>query len=149
MPRLLLSFIFLTFTFTKTYAFRCYITLVKDSCWTNYNVSVDAINVMGEKLLTSLVIPQGTSWVRNEIDCQPKETLLFKATFTPAFWEKDAGKIYYGKRYWSFPETIGPNESAWNMTVCYGSDFAAIPLPPDAAGNCACDTSTIPVIKPT
>ncbi len=133
---------------SQAYAFPCYITMVKDSCWSSYNVSVDVIDVATEKVLATMSMPNGKSWDRKEIVCQPKQTVNLQATFSPAFWTKDAGKKYYGKRLWSFPEEIKKGDSAWNMTICYSSDLQGVPFPPDASGQCTCVTKDIPAIEP-
>ena len=132
--------------FIQAHALPCYITLVKDNCWSNYNVSVDVVDVSNETVMTTLIIPEGTSWVRNEIVCQPKQTVMLKATFSPVFWESDTGKIFYAQRYWSFPEITKPGVTALSMTICYAKDFAGLSLPPEANGHCVCDTKSIPPI---
>ncbi len=137
------------FLVTQAYAFPCYITMVKASCWSDYAVSVDVIDVRDEKKITTMEIPQGKLWVRQELVCYPKETVRFEAKFTPAIWEDDADKVYFGKRFLSFPDVIKKGSSAWNMTVCYTSDFAETPFPPDAKINaCSCDMTNIPAVEP-
>ena len=133
---------------TEAQAFPCYITMVKSTCWSSYNVNANIIDSASEKVLANINMPEGTSWGRQEIDCQPKQTVELQATFSPTIWEKEEGKVYFGKRYWSFPEEIKKDESAWNMTICYPGDFAATPYPPEASGTCPCDTTNIPVIQP-
>lgn len=129
-------------------AFPCFLTLVKDSCWTNYNLSVVVTNVNNEKAMFTVSIPEGQSWSRQKFECQPKDGLSFSATFTPVFWESDADKVYPSQHNWSFPEAIAKGDTAWNMTICYPNEFSGVPLPPDAGGNCKCNTDTIPIIKP-
>ncbi len=131
----------------QSYAYPCYITVVKDTCWLKYNVSVDAVDVSNGTLLTTLTMPKGTSWARQKIDCQGKQVVMFKSTYSPVFWEGDEGKLYAAKRYWSFPEKIEPGEAALNMRVCFSTDFAEVSLPPDASGHCGCDMTSIPEIK--
>lgn len=131
----------------QSHAYPCYITIAKDNCWSKYNVSVEAIDVTNEKVLAKMTMPKGTSWARQKIDCQGGQTVMFKATFSPVFWEEDEGKVYAGKRYWSFPEKIAQGEAALNMRVCFTTDFAEVSLPPDASGHCACDMASIPAIK--
>lgn len=133
---------------SEAHAFPCYITLVKDSCWTNYNVSVDVMNVLTEKHVTTIHVDQGKSWSRVEFNCDAKDTVRFKASFSPAFWESDKGKQFSAKRYWSFPEEILPKQSAWNMTLCYPGDFSAVPLPPDVSGDCRCNKDDLPAVQP-
>ena len=133
---------------TQAHAFPCYITMVKDSCWSKYNVNVDVVDVFTNKVMASMSIPEGKSWDRKEIVCQPKQTVFLKAAYSPSFWAKDAGRIYYGKRNLSFPEEIKKGDAAWNMTFCFASDFQEVSLPPDSSGQCICDVKGIPVIEP-
>ena len=129
-------------------AFPCFITMVKDSCWTDYNLTVVVTDPATEKALATVNVVQGTSWARAKFDCQPKESLSMQASFTPVFWETDTGKTYAARRNWSLPETIKKGDTAWNITVCYPKEFAEVPFPPNVGGNCNCDTDTIPPIKP-
>lgn len=129
-------------------AFPCYITMVKDKCWVDYDVSVNVVDVMNEKLITTMLIPVGKSWERFQFSCNERQTVLFKATFSPAIWESDEDKVYYGKRFWSFPDEIREGHTAWNMTICYPEHFAGTPSPVYLPGGCGCDTSGIPAVKP-
>ena len=137
-----------TGVFLQAYSFPCYITLVKDNCWTEYDVNVTVINVLNEQVLTTIHIPKGESWSRKELVCEPKQTVMFKAVFSPVFWESDSKKVYFGKRYWSFPDKIVAGAGAWDMKICFSDHFAAVPLPPEGGGHCACDMTGIPPIKP-
>lgn len=132
---------------TQAFSFPCYITLIKASCWKNYDVTVQIEDVMIEKPITSMLIPSGAFWTRYEFACKEKQTIELTATFSPAIWEKDEGKQYKGKRFWSYPETIGPTDTAWNMTICYPNDFAELPTPAEAADGCVCDKQAIPAIE--
>ncbi|KTD01031.1 hypothetical protein OQJ19_12215 [Fluoribacter gormanii] len=124
----------------------CYYTLVKDNCWIKYDVSVDVMDAISAKTLTTVTVPIGKSWTRQTFPCQPGQKLMYRARFSPIFWESDAGKTYIAKNYWSLPNTINPGDSAWNVTVCYSSDFSLVPLPPNAPGNCSCNFDDIPAI---
>lgn len=146
MYRLMISLFGFAIT-TQVFSFPCYITLIKGSCWANYDVSVRIDDVMIEKPITTLSIPTGTSWTRYEFSCKEKQTLELTATFSPAIWEKDEGKQYKGKRFWSYPETIGSSDTAWHMTICYPNDFAGLPTPAEASDGCVCDRTAIPAIE--
>ncbi|QMT60954.1 MULTISPECIES: hypothetical protein [unclassified Legionella] len=126
----------------------CYYTLVKDNCWIKYDVSVDVMDAVSAKILTTITVPVGKSWTRQTFPCEPGQKLMYQARFSPIFWQSDEGKTYLAKNYWSLPNTINPGDSAWNVTVCYSSDFALVPLPPNAPGNCSCDFNDIPAIPP-
>ena len=129
-------------------AFPCYMTLVKDSCWANYNVTVKVNDTSKEKVIATINVPEDKQWVRTKFECEPKQTLMLIASFMPAFWKADEGKEYPAKRYWALPETIVGKTRAWNMNICYPADFSAVPLPPDASGKCACDMTKVPSVKP-
>lgn len=129
-------------------AFPCFLTMVKDNCWANYNLTVVVTNAATGKLITTVIVPQGQSWTRQQFTCQPADTLSLSATFTPVFWENDKGKIYAAQHNWTFPQTIAAGDTAWNINVCYPLEFAEVPLPPEAGSNCKCDMDNIPPVKP-
>lgn len=129
-------------------AITCYYTLVKDNCWTKYDVSVDIMDAATNKILKTITVPNGKSWSRQTFPCDPGQKLIYRAQFSPVFWESDKGKTYMAKNYWSLPNSFNPGDSAWNVTVCYPNDFSLVPLPPDASGNCSCDFNGIPEISP-
>ena len=131
-----------------THAFPCFITLIKDNCWTNYNVVVNVSDPSTEKELLAITVPKGKSWVRQGFTCQPKQALSLVASFTPVFWKDDAGKTYRDHRNWALPEEISRGDTAWNINVCYPADFSSVPLPPDAGSDCKCKLDDIPPIKP-
>lgn len=136
------------FFLTQAQAFPCYITMIKDSCWSNYNVTVDIVDLFTNKVMVTMTMPKGKSWDRKEIVCQPKQTVQLRATYTPTFWAKDAGKVHYGKRHWSFPDEVKKGDAAWNMTLCFAKDIAEASLPPESSGQCICETKGIPEIEP-
>lgn len=134
---------------SPVWAFSCYYNLAKGSCWTNYNLSVDVTDATTSTLLFTIQIPAGKSWAQKEFTCQPAQKLMYQARFTPVFWESDKDKIYTAVRYWFMPGEIKPGDSAWTIPVCFPKEFAEVPYPPDAkSGNCECDFSVIPEVKP-
>ncbi|MBA2656128.1 MAG: hypothetical protein H0U70_03990 [Tatlockia sp.] len=133
---------------SESFAFQCYLTLVKDSCWTNYEVKLNVLNAASNKLLTSVSAAKGKSWARQAFDCEPGTKLIYQASFQPIFWESDKGKSYMAIHYWTLPDQIGAKESAWDIPVCFPSAFAGVPFPPHAAGDCRCDFLDIPSISP-
>ena len=137
----------LSFT-TSLQAFPCFVTLVKDSCWTNYDVSVNVIGTATGNVITTVTVPKGQSWARGTFNCEPLEGLAYKATFSPVIWKTDTGKVYSARRDYSLPAEIKAGETAWNINLCYSADFAEVPLPPTADSNCQCSMDGIPPIKP-
>lgn len=132
----------------SAHAIPCFLTMVKDSCWTNYNLSVKVTDASTGKQITTVTVPQGKSWAREEFDCRPAETLSLVATFAPVFWADDEGKTYAAQHNWKLPETVTKGDTAWNITMCYPKEFSEVPLPPEASGNCQCITDNIPPVKP-
>lgn len=147
MQRLLILLLGVGFT-VQVQAFPCFLTMVKDSCWGDYNVTVVATDGSTGKQITTVVVPQGQSWSRVQFDCQPAEAISFIATFTPVIWESDKGKSYAAQRQWTLPEVIKQGDTAWNITMCYPAEFSEVPLPPTANNNCKCNTDDIPAVKP-
>ena len=140
-----LSTIFLT---AELYAFPCYLTLVKDTCWQNYTITFHAIDVSNEKQVLSLVIPAGESWVRSQFECDAQQLFRFTAQYEPAFWKQDEGRIFSSKRYWALPESVEGKTLAWNVKVCYPADCAEVSMPPTATDHCQCDWSHVPDLDP-
>lgn len=132
----------------QLFAFPCFFTLAKDSCWTNYDVTVIVMDANTNKEVVTVEIPKGKSWARQSFTCSPAQRFFYKATYQPVFWQSEIGKVYMSTRYWSMPATIDKGDTAWNIPVCFPADFAAVPLPPDAVGNCQCDFTSIPSPPP-
>lgn len=147
MIRLLFTVLILGFSLSAN-AFPCFLTLVKDSCWTNYNVTVVVTNAGTGDAIVTATVPKGKSWVRVPFTCQPAQALSFSATFSPVFWQDDTYKTYPSQHNWYLPETVKAGATAWSLTLCYPSEFSEVPLPPDASGNCGCQTDNIPPVKP-
>ena len=146
MFRFLFIIVILAFSL-QAYSFPCYITLVKDSCWTNYNVTVNILGPTNAPLAT-VTAPKGKVWDRVPFVCSPGESLSFNATFTPSFGEQEVGKIYPARHSWRLPVTIGKEDTAWNITLCYPTEFASVPLPPNVPGPCVCNKESITPIQP-
>lgn len=148
MIRMLISLLLITLA-TSASAIKCYITIAKDNCWMDYNVTVNVLDASNDnKLLATVIIPEGSAWARQPFVCQPKQELKLQAQFTPVFWQDDVGKVYDGLQYWTLPEKVGAGETVWNINVCYPKQFSEVPLPPQATSNCVCDFSKIPAPNP-
>lgn len=133
---------------TSVQAFPCFFTLAKDNCWTNYTVQVTVTDAVTNQQLTQVTVSAGQNWARQAFACQPLQKLKYLATFSPTIWEKDAGKVYAALQYWSLPAAPQAAETAWNIPVCYASDFSEVPLPPSATGQCQCNFQVIPPVPP-
>lgn len=134
---------------SQLWAISCYYTLAKNNCWIKYDVTVEVLDAMKNTILTTVTVPAGKLWSRVSFPCETDgQTLMYHARFTPVIWESEKGKVYPAKTFWSLPKQVNPGDSAWNVSVCYPSDFAEVPLPPEATNNCSCDFSSIPKILP-
>lgn len=127
-------------------AFPCFVTVTKDSCWTQYTVMVDVLNAETNDLLTTVVIPKGESWSRARFDAKDKQRLMLRAKFKPSFWKSEKNKVYYATRYWLLPDAIEGRSSAVHVSVCYSKDFSGVPLPPGADAKCVCSKPALPQI---
>lgn len=146
MHKLIAAFIGVGLT-AQVHSFPCFITMIKDSCWTNYNLTVTVNNATTGKTVTTVSVPQGTSWARQQFDCQPADVLSYSAIFNPVFWQNDEGKTYAGQNETILPKAIGQGETAWNINLCYPAQFSEVPMPPEADSHCKCVTEGIPPIK--
>lgn len=147
MQKVIFSLLMVFFSI-KTFAFNCYMTMVKDSCWTNYTLTVSITDASNNASLAQVVVPSGTAWSRITFPCDKGQTLALFAQFEPVIWEGDKGKVYPGQRYWKLPDAIESGISGWNVTVCYPQWFANVPTPPTATGHCQCNTDNIPQLPP-
>lgn len=127
-------------------ASTCFLTLVKDSCWTDYQLTVDVLDASVSQSILSLSVPKGKSWSRQEFTCHAGQSFNYSATFSPVFWKTDTNKHFAGKRTWTLPQKMAEGSTAWSITVCYPEEFAEVPFPPMVAGKCQCDTQSIPPV---
>lgn len=107
------------------------------------------MDALSAKVLTTATVPAGKSWTRVTFPCETNgQKLMYRAQFSPSIWDSEKGKVYMAKNYWSLPNGVNEGDSAWNVSVCYPSDFSEVPMTPEATGSCACDFSSIPEIPP-
>ena len=140
---IIVGVIFISF---KLHAFPCYVTVAKDNCWLNYDVTITVSDMVTEAVVTNVLVPKGQTWARQAFSCQPNQKFLYAASFQPIIWQNDAGKTYRGLRSWGLPIAFGPADVAWELKLCYASDFSETPMPPKAGANCQCDfTKVTPV----
>ena len=133
---------------SSLFAFPCVVTFVKSNCWVDYDVTITLIDVANEKTVLTSTLPKQKLWERKEMNCNPRQTFHYTATFTPEIWEGTAGKVYKAIRFWTLPEEIKKNQTAWEIPICFSDAFAEVPLPPKVSGNCGCDFAKIPAIPP-
>jgi len=145
--RTLLTSISVLFT-GSVFSFPCYFTLVKDNCWTNYDVTVVVTDANTSDILTRAVVPKGQQWIRSAFVCQPSQKLNYVATFAPTIWEGEENTKYTALSYWTLPASPDPGVSAWEIPACYSGDFSQVPLPPTAISSCKCNFKAVPPIPP-
>ena len=100
-------------------AFPCFVTMAKDSCWTDYAVTVEVLDAETDNVLTTIVIPKGESWSRGRFDAKPKHHFMFRAKFEPAFWKAEEGKQYYAKHYWILPDVVKGKQALHASMMLY------------------------------
>jgi len=136
------------FIVTNASAVSCFLTMLKDNCWQDYDVTVNAVDTKTHQTVTQIVIPKGKSWARQAFVCSASQIFEFQATFSPVIWADQKDRVYSSQRYWQLPAALSKGTAAWNIVMCYGQDFANLPLPPTATSHCACDASQVPAIPP-
>lgn len=130
-------------------AFPCYITAVKDNCWTNYSVILVVKDALNNNVQTTVLIPKGQSWTRQAFNCNVGERLGYTATFEPSFWASEKNAVYNAQAYTLLPnDPPAADEKAWEVQLCFPTGFPGVPLPPEASGNCKCDMKAVPPIPP-
>ena len=125
----------------------CYVTLIKNSCWTNYVIDVTLTNLQSKKIVATMKSPKGKQWTRESFKCELGTVLQYSATYSPVYWRSDKGKVFYSNKYWTLPDTLAANEKALSITICFPDQFIGAPMPPDAVGQCRCDKTIAPQIK--
>ena len=144
----LLSLFIISFSSLKLFAFPCFFTVMKDSCWTNYDVTIAINDIHEEKPMLTVTVPKGKSWVRQQTDCNIGQKLTYSATFSPIIWENQANMVYKVQQIVTLPTAIQPKETAWDLHICFSEAFAKVPMPPSAGANCICNFNTIPAVEP-
>lgn len=132
----------------QTTAFTCYLTMVKGGCWKSYDLTVDLSDADKGTLIKKILVAEDQLWTRQKFDCKPGKTLALEAKFSPVFWEGDEDKAFKGRRYWKLPDAIKRDETGWNVTVCFPTQFEDVPHPPAGNANCGCDFTDIPKVEP-
>lgn len=135
----------------NTHAFQCYITVMKGNCWKNFNVKIDVIDDETQQhVVPTIDLNKETMWQRKPFECQPRQAFNYLASYTPPIWQDNQGKQYPSKRIWYMPEKIKPKVGAWEIPLCFPTDFSSVPLPPNADDLCTCDKvrQSIPPLPP-
>ena len=132
---------------TNIYAFSCFLTMVKDNCWKDYEVKVKVFDTKDNQQVTEITVSKSQTWNRASFQCTPGQVFYMSAEFSPLIWQSEAGRTYDSQRYWALPKSVSAGEFAWNLSMCYSADFSGIPIPSSATNSCKCDFGV--VHKPT
>lgn len=143
-----LGLVCLNFVIGQAFAVPNVITFVKNNCWLDYQVHFRIHDRTTGKHLGEVVIPKNQAWARVQFDAAENQVLAIQASFSPAIFEADKGRMYPANRFWKMPDNHPIAGSVWTFNVCFDQEFANAPMPPSATGNCACDFSRIPAIVP-
>lgn len=146
--RLFLKALLISMLFAaNAHAVKCYMTMVKASCWKDYDLTVTIKNAETGDKLGDITVYEGDMWKRGTFSCKEGQTLELSAKFSPVFWSGDSDREFKAMRFWLLPKKAGENAIGWNLTVCYPEWFADVPTPPKATASCACDMSAVPEFK--
>ena len=122
---------------------------MKSKCWQKHNVHIKVIdNVTANLVVKQITIPKDKLWVRKEFDCQPKQGLIYESRFDPYIWKTDQDKVYNTKLIWFLPKKVQKKIAAWNIPICFPTNFLDVPILPDVATHCDCESTAkeIPAI---
>src|SRR3990167_581840 len=141
MTKLILSIIFGSITITQVNAATCYVDVVKDTCWTNYNLALTVINTESGSAIASITVTQGIPWVRVKFPCTHNQTLGFQARYSPVIWQGTENQVYSGQNYWQLSSST---TDAQYTALCFGRDFSEVTFPVTGDGKCQCNMQNIP-----
>lgn len=117
----------------------CQLHVLKDSCFHNYDVTVDVYLQGAPARLFDIPIVRGQDEGLREFNCEPDQIYELKARFAPAFWQGEENRIYAQRTYMRLPQNFPANTGVWKLTTCFGRDFIGVPLPPEASSQCRCE----------
>lgn len=124
---------------TNALAFQCYFTPMKGDCWKDYDVTIHLIDYSKQKdIVPPITLEKKTMWKRVPFDCNPKDSLIYTASFKPAIWKSQKDTVYKAKRIWFLPDKINKGIIAWNVPLCFPTAFSQVPIPPKADSDCSC-----------
>lgn len=125
----------------------CYLTVVKNDCWKNYNVEITLTDLKSKKVMATLMTDKGKLWGRTTFQCELGAVIEYSATYSPVYWQSDKNKIFHSNKFWTLPDSLQGSEKALNITICFPDQFVGTPTPPEATSTCKCDKSIAPEIK--
>lgn len=131
----------------NSFAIDCYLTVVKDNCWKNFQVTVKMKDPQTRKVFKTIKVSSKEMWHREKFKCTPNQNIFYAAKFLPIIWEANQDKEYLARRYWRLPATFAKDDKAWNINLCFSKDFTGVPLPPRSSGKCSCDFKSVPPLQ--
>jgi hypothetical protein len=124
-----------------TETFPCYLQFVKGTCWQGFEVDLQIIDEIKGEVIQTIRLGKDEFSKQEQFPCQPEQELRFKASFSPAIWEKSAGQWYDARRVVFVPPlTMAEDKKAWLLKRCFHHDFLQVPLPTGSnVGACLCE----------
>lgn len=128
------------------WAIECYVTLLKDKCWSGYQVHMTIENLKSLNKVIDLDVGPNQTWARKKFDCEASQVLKKSVSFTPAIWDSEKGKIYQNNFMTRLPDTKPAQGVIWSMEVCFPKNFSQVPTPIKNMNDCGCDKTNVPEI---
>jgi hypothetical protein len=133
----------------QIHAVECYITLIKDQCWKDYQVHLNIIDMSTHTNQLEIDLPKGEMWTRKKFDCQPGQIFNKSASFSPAIWQGDEQKEFASSAKINLPPSAPKEGAIWSIDICFPEGFSKVPTPVKDVGHCGCDKTNIPELKNT
>ena len=116
----------------------CKVMLIKNSCWKDYDVTINIIDFKSRQSLQTVELKKGDNYAEQAFECVPLVTYSATATFSPPIWEEDKGKAYGASQVWNAPPALAEGMQAWAISMCFPNDFTGVPAPLGEVSNCEC-----------
>tara|TARA_B110000879_G_C11009438_1_gene446420 strand:- start:313 stop:735 length:423 start_codon:yes stop_codon:yes gene_type:complete len=125
---------------------------MKSDCWNKHRVKFKIVDNLSEKtIIDNIHLDNDKLWVRKEFVCKAAQGLVPKVTYSPYVWESEKDTEFATKRVWFLPVNINKDIEAWNVPICFPSDFATVPILPTVNRECDCNNTkalVTPLPKP-
>ncbi len=125
---------------SQTMAYQCALTVTKDVCWKDYQITVYLKTYANKKNKPKKLFTIGKNKmkVKKKFACHPKQKVAFSVSVSPAIWTGSDKDRYKSKSVWLTPENI-EDDATWELSLCLSKDFKAVPMPlVEKPQNCHC-----------
>lgn len=116
----------------------CELRVVKNTCWEDYEITVDVVEAEVDKPITQVVVPKNLQSKGEQFSCPKVDKITLHGKFDPPIWQDQKGVSYKAKQVWDVPRTFPEDTERWTITVCFPNDFIAVPIPPKIQLPCLC-----------